>query len=74
MAKQKMKDALDEAAKKEKEENARKEAENLAVYQDLNTDDHRLQAVSSLIDELEKDKNGNSLSDIKFIKNKQQMQ
>lgn len=42
MAKQKMKQALDQAAKKESEEASRKESEDIAVATDINTDEHRL--------------------------------
>lgn len=57
-----MKQALDQAAqneklekKKQEEEAQKKEAANLAISQDISTDDRRLSIVSDIIDEMEKD-------------------
>lgn len=70
-----MKQALDEAAKKEKQKKqeaaalaAKKEHANIELNQEMGSDDRRLQLVSDIIDEMEKDKNGKSMTDINYAK------
>ena len=62
-----MKKALDASALKEKklkeEESIRKEQENLSLNQEMSTDDRRLNLVSEIIDDMEKDQNGINLAD-----------
>lgn len=76
-AKQRMKKALDEAAKKEKEQKAqaavqaaKKEQANIELNQQIGGDDRRLQLVSDIIDEMEKDQDGRSMTEVNYAKQK----